>query len=274
MKTRLKWLMVGVGVLGLTAVAMAREGHVGAGKHAWMEARVNAHIDDALEAIKANPQQRAAVYAARDHLVEAFKAGHGDRVNALREASELFSSDRLDEKRIAAARARHEAEAQKIGDAVVQAFYDVHDALTSAQRKSLVEYARNELPRAGKGGWQMRLMTAMVDSRIDEALTELKATPDQRAKIVAAKERVVTAFTAQHEGRHQKLEQILDLFAADKIDAAKVKELRAEHITEMRKLGDVVAQAVTELHNTLDAGQRKQLVELVKTQAQRHHHGG
>ena len=273
MKTRLKWLMVGIGVLGLSAVAVAREGHLG--KHGgWMEARANAHIEDALAAVKANPQQRAAVLAARDHLVEAFKDGHAGRMGALHEASELFASERLDEKRIAAARARHEAEAQKIGDAVVQAFYDVHDALTSNQRKALVEYVHGELPRSGKGGWHVRLMTAMVDSRVDEALSELKATPDQRAKIVAAKDRVVAAFTAQHEGRQQKLEQILDLFAADKIDAARVKEMRAAHITEMRKVGDVIAEAVTELHNTLDASQRKQLVELVKTQAQRHHHGG
>ncbi len=274
MKTRLKWLMVGIGVLGLSTVALARGGHMGKHGGGWMEARVNAHIDDALAAVKANTQQRAAVYAARDHLIEAFKDGHEGRAGALREASELFASDRLDEKRVAAARARHEAEAQKIGDAVVQAFYDVHDALTTEQRKTLVEYVRGELPRSGKGGWQVRLMTAMVDSRVDEALTELKATPDQRSKIVAAKERVVAAFTAHHQGRQQKLDQILDLFGADKIDAAKVKEMRATHIAEMRGMADVITQAVTELHNTLDAGQRKQLVELVKTQAQRHHHGG
>jgi hypothetical protein len=50
---------------------------------------------------------------------------------------------------VAALQAQHQQKAQQIGDAIVQAIYDVHDALNPQQRRALVDYVRAHHPPAG-----------------------------------------------------------------------------------------------------------------------------
>src|SRR5438445_186932 len=107
----------------------------------------------------------------------------------------------------------------------------------------------------GPGAWQHH-----AEKKIAAILDAAKATPEQRAAVHAARDRVFSVIADIHSGRAADLNAALDLFTADKIDAQKVEALRAKHQAELRRAADAIVQAVTEVHDTLDAGQRKAIV--------------
>src|SRR5262249_50624662 len=118
-----RWL---IGLVSLAAVGtLVLSGYMAQAEHGgFWKSRVSAHFDEALEAAKATPEQKNAVYAARDHLFAAWaderKTHHGELESALT----LFSAERLDPQALASHRAMHEADAKQMGDALVQAFHD------------------------------------------------------------------------------------------------------------------------------------------------------
>jgi hypothetical protein len=99
-------------------------------------------IDDALDAAKATPAQRTAIAGTRDRLVAALAAAHTDPRAHLDELLTLFLADKLDDTRLGALRAEHQARAQKLGDAVIAAFGEAHDQLSSAQRHAIADWAQ------------------------------------------------------------------------------------------------------------------------------------
>jgi Spy/CpxP family protein refolding chaperone len=248
------------GILGIAHIARAQGP---GGGHGWfMQARIDAHIDDALDAIKATPEQRRAINAAKDHLIDVFHEQH--QSHPFKQAAAILSADKLDQAKIAELRAAHEANAKKIGDAVVQTFYDLHDALTATQRQALITYVRNELPAAKTGGWREKFMRNLVDNRLDDALAKINANAEQRNKIHAVKERVIAAIHDMHKDRQAHINEILDIFAAPKIDASRVQALRTQHEAQAKRIGDVVVGAVTEVHGTLTPVQRKAALDLAR----------
>jgi hypothetical protein len=259
-------VLAGVVFAAAKAVAHGRRGH-----HGMMKAMVSAHIDQALDAAKATGVQKAAVNAAADHVFAAFQDGKKDHAAELEQALALFEADKLDNQAIAAHRARHEAEAKKIGDAVVQAVFDAHAALTPPQRRAVVEYVRAHKPAGHDKGLKKAFIKHMIEGRIADALDAIKATAAQRGTVDAAKDRVIAAFEASHQDRPADLERVLALFAADRIDPKQVDALRAEHQDKMRKIADVIVSAVTDVHTSLDSGQRKALAGFVR--AHKTHHG-
>jgi Spy/CpxP family protein refolding chaperone len=108
----------------------------------WFKKRAFSHVNDALDQVKANEQQRTAVENAIEQVWNAFHAEHEAMPAHLDQALKLFEADKVDPAQLAALRAQGEARRQKISDAIVQAFHDVHDALTAAQRKQLVAWVR------------------------------------------------------------------------------------------------------------------------------------
>jgi aspartate/tyrosine/aromatic aminotransferase len=259
---------LGAAVVG-GGVAFARHGGGWHGPER-MKAHVTERIDDALEAAKASPAQKAAVYAARDHVFATMEESHGDHGADFARAEALFLADKLDPAQVQALRAEHEAQAQKIGDAVVQAVYDVHDALTQA----VAAWARDHHAQHAFGPEHHRgagIFKAMISTRVDEALTAAHVTDAQRVRLHGVRDRVFAAFEAAHqEDPSARIEQALTLFSADKLDGAKVQALRDDHMTQMKKIGDVVQGAITELHDTLTAPQRQALVEFVRAQHAEH----
>jgi hypothetical protein len=108
----------------------------------WFKKRVFSHVNDALDQVKANEQQRTAVANAIEQVWTAFQSEHEAMPAHMEQALKVFESDKIDPKQVQALRAEQQARHQKISDAIVQAFHDVHDALTSAQRKQLVAWVR------------------------------------------------------------------------------------------------------------------------------------
>jgi Spy/CpxP family protein refolding chaperone len=110
----------------------------------FMKRMITHRIDQALDVIKATPAQRTAVYAARDHVVQAISAGAPDRQQMMARVAALFEADRIDTAQLSKLRSDQQAKMAQTGDAFVQALYDVHDALTPAQRVALVDYVKSQ----------------------------------------------------------------------------------------------------------------------------------
>ncbi len=264
---------IGIAVAGVLLVALAA-GHVAlASGHMhgdFIKRRVTRHIDAALDAVGANAAQRDAVHAARDHVFATIEDNHRAEKADMDAALGLWTSDRLDPAAIATLRAHHLAAAKKTGDAVVQALLDAHDALTSAQRAKLADFLRSHRPPQMEGA--KPFMKHMVMEHVDDMLDQIHATADQRTRITADVERVFTTISDGMSDHAAHFDDAIAVFTADKIDQAKLAALQAARQDKMQKVGDTIVQALGDIHDTLDAGQRKQVADFVRS----HHpgHGG
>ncbi len=258
-------LATAAGVVALPALANGR-----GGRHAWMEARMQAHLEEALAKAKATPQQAAAVLKERDALKQQMMAGRKDHHAQMEVAVALFVADNLDARAIAAQRNKALDQKQKMVQAVGATLQRVHGLFNADQRKAIVAYVKAELPSQEKGGWRGRMMRHKVDSKVDEALTKLQANPSQRKQILAVKESLVQTFEAQHAAHRAELEQVLALFVADRLDPAQVAAIEQQHDARARDHADVMLRAATQVHDALTPAQRKLLVGLIKE----HRHGG
>jgi Spy/CpxP family protein refolding chaperone len=127
-------LAAGVGALAYSA-------H-GGGRQAIMRRVVSAAIDDALDQASVTPEQRTAIYAARDRVYAAVDGARTQRRAHLDEALQLFETDQPDPTRVEALHQQGEAERQRIRDAVHGAIVETHGVLTLAQRKAIADYVR------------------------------------------------------------------------------------------------------------------------------------
>jgi len=257
-----------VGVLGATALA---EHAGGLGMHhqrgQMMRKHVAAFIEDALDAAKVTPAERAQVEAARDRafaaIEKAHQGGKGEHMAALNEAAALFEADKIDAAKVAALRGKHEAQAKLAGDAIVQSIVQAHDALTPVERKAVADYVRAHRPGPGQHMAALRgeMMKHFASARLDDALAAAQVTAAQRPQIEAARDQLFKAVEDLRpaDGLHAHLEKALALFEADRIDPAAVTALRAE-LLHVRLL--------------LGAPQRKALVEWARAQHGRFGHPG
>jgi uncharacterized membrane protein len=67
------------------------------------------------------------------------------------------------------------------------------------------------------------------------------------------------------------VDEALRLFESDTMDAASVAALRADAEARHRAVGDAIAQAITEIHDTLTPGQRQVVAAYVRTHHALHH---
>lgn len=161
------WGFGAFGALALSAVlfgglARAQDGDEGHGhKAAFVQRMINSRVDDALDAIKATPQQRTAIYAVRDRMVneakQSFLGGRQQHQQDLEAALTLFTADQFDTEKAAALKNQRTAEAQArwnhMADSALQAIAEVHGVLTPPQRQALAQYLR-EHQRGGHGRWR------------------------------------------------------------------------------------------------------------------------
>jgi len=272
MKRRVK---IAIGVAGVLIVALLVGGAAMASGRlhdGFAKRRVTRHIDAALDAVAATSAQRDAIHAARDHVFATFAESHQNQRADLEQALALWQADTIDTTKITALRARHQAAAKKMGDAVVQALGDAHDALTADQRAKLGAYLKSHRPpldaKATDG--MKPFVKHMVNERVDDMLDEIQARADQRDKVHAAVERAFTAIATNFGDHAAHFDEAIAVFTADKIDAAKVQALKAERQARMTQVGDAVIGALTDVHDALDAGQRKAVADFIRSHHRRH----
>jgi Spy/CpxP family protein refolding chaperone len=116
------------------------------------------------------------------------------------------------------------------------------------------------------------IMKRMVSAAIDEALDAAKVTPEQRARIHAARDRAMAAIETHMTDRRGRLDDLLATFEADRIDPARIQAMRAHHEDEHRRMADAVQGALIEIHDTLTAEQRRAVTDWVRAHRRWHTH--
>lgn len=111
----------------------------------------------------------------------------------------------------------------------------------------------------GRGGHDPERMAAFVTDHVDDALDDLDATPDQRARIHAVKERLLAAGAKAREGRKAAHGALLAEWKSEAPDRARLHALVDERVEEMRALAHEAVDAGVEVHGVLAPEQRAKL---------------
>jgi Spy/CpxP family protein refolding chaperone len=107
----------------------------------------------------------------------------------------------------------------------------------------------------------------MVNSRVNDALDDLKATPEQRQTVLAVKDRMLASVKALH-GDHQALvKDALSIWEASSFDQARALALVDARIDAMRTVAHQAVEAAAEVHGTLTPEQRAQVAARMRKHA-------
>jgi len=100
-----------------------------------------------------------------------------------------------------------------------------------------------------------------VDMRIDDALEDLKATPDQKTKIHGIVDGIFPDAVALYQQHKQTRVEVTNLLAEDKVDAPKLHSLADERIDAFRAFVHKAIDGVVAAHDVLNPAQRAELVQ-------------
>jgi Spy/CpxP family protein refolding chaperone len=119
--------------------------------------------------------------------------------------------------------------------------------------------------RGGHGhGRDPARMAAFVTDRVDDLLDDVDATPDQRTRIHAVKDRVLASAQATREGRREVHDAVHAEWKAAQPDAAKLHALVDARADEFRKLAHEAVDAGVEVHGILTPEQREKITRKVE----------
>jgi protein CpxP len=112
---------------------------------------------------------------------------------------------------------------------------------------------------AWKHGGHHGDLSAMVGARVDKVLDEVNATPDQRAKITAIRDRLVEKAKALHAGRKGDLQAALAQWDSPNPDRNAIHARIDQHAQATQAFAHEVADALVEVHGILTPDQRATL---------------
>lgn len=113
------------------------------------------------------------------------------------------------------------------------------------------------------------MMRRMAAAAIDGALDEAQASPEQRAAIHAARDRVLAAIQDHRRDRPARLDGVLTLFEGDRLDDG-LRGLRGQIEREHGKIADTISAALVEAHAVLTPVQRKAVADYVRSRRHMH----
>jgi Spy/CpxP family protein refolding chaperone len=122
---------------------------------------------------------------------------------------------------------------------------------------------------AATGHGREMMMRRMAVAAIDGALDEAQATPEQRAAIHAARDRVFSAVEEHRKGRHARLDDMLSLFESDRLGDG-LPALRQQIEGEHEKIAAAIGAALVDAHAVLTPAQRKTVAEYVRSHRHAH----
>jgi Spy/CpxP family protein refolding chaperone len=118
----------------------------------------------------------------------------------------------------------------------------------------------------GGHGRDPAAVAAFVTDRVDDALDDVDATPEQRARVHAVKDRLLAAAQEARGKRGEHRAELLAAWRSEQPDAARLHALVDQHADELRALAHQAVDGAIEVHDTLTPAQREKLA----TKAERH----
>ena len=118
----------------------------GMGAPGMMRRMISEILDRALDRASVTPEQRVAVYAARDRAFAAMDAQRLDPMAQRDRMLAMFEGAQLTQTQLDAAHQQADQQRQAMRAAFDRAVIEIHDTLTPAQRKIVAEYFRTHGP--------------------------------------------------------------------------------------------------------------------------------
>jgi Spy/CpxP family protein refolding chaperone len=123
----------------------------------------------------------------------------------------------------------------------------------------------------GHGGHDPARMAAFVTDHVDDALDDLEATPEQRARVHAVKDRLLARGQALREARAGAHAEVLAQWRSETPDAARLHAMVDERLEAMRALAHEAVDAGVEVHGTLTPEQRAEVTRKIERRMERWH---
>jgi Spy/CpxP family protein refolding chaperone len=121
------------------------------------------------------------------------------------------------------------------------------------------------------GGHDPARMAAFVTDHVDDALDDLEATPEQRARVHAVKDRLLARGQALREARAGAHAEVLAQWRSETPDAARLHAMVDERLEGMRALAHEAVDAGLEVHGTLTPEQRAEVTRKIERRLERWH---
>ena len=118
----------------------------------------------------------------------------------------------------------------------------------------------------GRGPMDPKRMERFINWRVNDALDEIQATPNQRNTVIAVKDRLLPEAERMMGERSAIHEQFAQAWKADKVDSKALHSAIDARIDELRAFAHKALDGAIEVHDALTPAQREQLAQ----QAQEH----
>jgi periplasmic protein CpxP/Spy len=112
-------------------------------------------------------------------------------------------------------------------------------------------------------------VNAMVTERLDEALSDLDATPAQRDRLHAIKDRLLANVQDLHAGQDAARAEVLAQWKSDQPDAARLHALVDARIDALRAVAHQAVDAGVEAHGILTPEQRAKVTAKIERHVRR-----
>jgi len=236
------------------------------GKRKDVRTRIGQNVKQALDAVKATAQQRADVEKAISDVLRTAEDAFGGTQGMpdVDDILNIFQRDQIDTRAVAAIKSRREARHTKLADALTQAFYDVHDALSVEQRQQLTDYARGKVEGKHIRAFKQRLIDGFMNATIEDMLDQLDAAASEREAAHAARDEVIGSIRQAQMTQQASLERLSGLFRDDAVDKAELARFRTEKEAQLRTVTDAFEHAIARVHAGFSAPHRQKLVEIVR----------
>jgi Spy/CpxP family protein refolding chaperone len=107
-------------------------------------------------------------------------------------------------------------------------------------------------------------VAAFVTNRVEDALDDLDATPEQRTRILAVKDRLLSAAQEARGDRREVHDTILGAWKSDSPDAASLHALVDARAQRLQALAHQGVDAGIEVHSILTPEQREKLTRKIE----------
>ena len=113
-------------------------------------------------------------------------------------------------------------------------------------------------------GGRRKFMRGYMEYRLDQVLTDVGASDDQKSKFKALVTSTIDEVRPDREARKAMRDEIIKLIEAPTIDRNAIETLRAKQMAQFEERSKTIAKAVADAAEILTPDQRKKLVEELK----------
>ena len=113
-------------------------------------------------------------------------------------------------------------------------------------------------------GGRHQFMRGYMEYRLDQVLTDVGASDDQKSKFKALVTSTIDEVRPDREARKAMRDEIIKLIEAPTIDRNAIETLRAKQMAQFEERSKTIAKAVADAAEILTPDQRRKLVEELK----------